>query len=130
MTAFITEQRTHYGIEPICEVLQIAPSTYYAALSRPPSARALRDEKLKEEICRIYETNCAVYGAKKVWRQLNREDVCVARCTVERLMRKLGLRGVVRGKTHKTTTSEAGAPRPADLVERDFAAQPALTWPT
>jgi transposase InsO family protein len=82
-----------------------------------------------EPICRIYETNFAVYGAHKVWRQLNREGICVARCTVERLMSKLGLRGVVRGKSFKTTISEAKAPRPADLVERDFAAErPNQRW--
>lgn len=129
MTAFITEHRTSYGVEPICAVLQIAPSTYYETLRRPPSARALRDETLEGEIRRAYETNFAVYGAHKVWRQLNREGIVVARCTVERLMRKLGLRGVMRGKTHKTTTSEAGAPRPSDLVERDFAAtRPNQLW--
>lgn len=120
MTAFIDCQREHFGVEPICEVLPIAPSTYYAAKARPPSARSLRDQQLKAEIKRVYEENYAVYGARKVWRQLRREGFLVARCTVERLMRELGLQGVVRGKSWSTTLPDEGAPRPADLVERNF----------
>jgi putative transposase len=77
--------------------LPIAPSTYYAAISRPPSARALRDEALKPKITRVYHANYSVYGPRRVWRQLKREGITVARCTVERLMRSLGLKGVVRG---------------------------------
>jgi putative transposase len=89
---------------------------------RPPSARALRDERLRQEVRRIYDANYRVYGARKVWRQLRREGFPVARCTVERLMRREGLQGAVRGKKHWTTVSDPQASRPADLVERDFAA--------
>ena len=129
MTAFIDERRSVYGVEPICAVLPIAPSTYYAAHSRPPSRRALRDESLTTEIERVYDANYRVYGAHKVWRQLNREGFCVARCTVERLMRTAGLRGAVRGKRIFTTISDPQGPRPADLVERDFSAQaPNRLW--
>ncbi len=99
MTAFIDEHKEKFGVEPMCAVLPIALSTYYAAISRPPSARNLRDEALKPEITRVYQANYSVYGPRKVWRQLRREGITVARCTVERLMRALGLKGVVRGKT-------------------------------
>jgi putative transposase len=110
-------------------VLPIAPSSYYDAKRRPPSARALRDEELKVDIRRVHEENFGVYGARKVWRQLHREGVAVARCTVARLMRELGLQGVRRGKPHKTTTPDAAADRPADLVERDFSAsRPNQLW--
>jgi putative transposase len=129
MIAYIEEFKHRYGVEPICRLLPIAPSTYYARKQRPPSARAVRDAKLKAEIRRAYDDNFGVYGARKVWRQLHREGIPVARCTVERLMGELGLRGVVRGKTHRTTTPDAAAPRPADLVDRDFAAQrPNRLW--
>jgi putative transposase len=111
-----------WGVEPICRVLQVAPSTYFAAKSRAPSLRARRDEELKTHIARVHAEHYGVYGADKVWAQLNREHVRVARCTVERLMRQLGLRGVVRGKTPRTTLGDKTAPRPADLVERHFAA--------
>jgi putative transposase len=120
MTAFIAEHKEKFGVEPMCEVLPIAPSTYYAAVSRPPSARALRDGALKPEIIRVYADNQSVYGAPKVWRQLTRESFTVARCTVERLMRALGLKGEVRGKTPKTTFPDLLAPRPFDLVDRNF----------
>jgi putative transposase len=122
MTAFISEHKGKFGVEPMCEVLPIAPATYYAAMSRPPSARALCDQKLSEEIKRVFRANYEVYGARKVWKQLRREGMYVARCTVERLMRKLGLRGVVRGKAWKTTFPDLSAPRPFDLVDRDFTA--------
>jgi transposase InsO family protein len=102
-------------------VLQFAPSTYYAAKSRPLSERALRDRALVPEVRRVFEENYAVYGADKVWTQLNREGIPIARCTVERLMRAEGLRGAVRGKTW-TRTTFPGADRPADLVDREFAA--------
>jgi putative transposase len=102
-------------------VLQFAPSTYYAAKSRPPSERALRDQALVPKVRRVFEENYAVYGADKVWAQLNREGIPIARCTVERLMRAEGLRGAVRGKTW-TRTTFPGADRPADLVDREFAA--------
>jgi putative transposase len=120
---FITEHRSRWGVEPICRVLQIAPSSYYAAISRPPSARRRRDEALQVDIRRVWEAHRCLYGADKVWAQLNREGLRVARCTVERLMRTLGLRGVVRGKTHvRTTVSDEASSRPLDLVARQFRA--------
>ena len=124
MTRFIDDHKEEFGVEPMCEVLPIAPSTYYAAISRPPSARALSDQELETEIKRIYDANYSVYGVRKVWRQLRREGSPVARCTVARLMRKLGLRGVIRGKTWKTTKPDASAQRPADLVDRQFTVKP------
>jgi len=129
VSPFIKDSRNRFGVEPICEVLQVAPSTYYARLTRPPSARALRDEELKAEIKRVYQANYSVYGARKVWRQLNREGIAAARCTVERLMRQMSLRGVVRGKTRRTTVPDTAAPRPTDLVERRFtASRPNQLW--
>src|SRR5215211_7853486 len=129
MIAYIDQHKHRYGVEPICRVLPIAPSTYYDATRRPASARALRDQELKAEIGRVHGEHFGVYGARKVWRQLHREGIRVARCTVERLMRELGLRGAVRGKTRRTTTPDATATRPADLVERDFsAARPNQLW--
>jgi putative transposase len=119
---FIEEHRERWGVEPICRVLQFAPATYYAARTRPASARELWDRELKPEIQRIWNENFRVYGADKVWAQLRREGYRVARCTVERLMRDLGLRGVVRGKTPRTTLVEDGATRPVDLVDRHFVA--------
>ena len=107
----------------------MTPSTYYAARSRPASPRTSRDEQLAGEIRRVYGQNYRVYGARKVWRQLNREGLPVARCTVERLMRKEGLQGAVRGKQWRTTISDPQAPRPADLVCRDFSAEaPNRLW--
>jgi putative transposase len=103
-------------------VLQVAPSTYYAASSRPPSARALRDTQLKGEIARVYKANFSVYGARKLWRQLHREGIAVGRDRVARLMRELGIAGVVRGKTKRTTVPAEAEQRPADLVERNFTA--------
>jgi len=129
MIAYIDRNRHRYGVEPICQLLPIAPSTYYAAHRRPASARAVRDAKLKGEIARVHAEHFGVYGARKVWRQLHREGICVARCTVERLMSELGLEGVRRGKPHKTTTADTTAARPADLVERDFSAtRPNQLW--
>jgi putative transposase len=127
---FIDENKWRWGVEPICRVLQFAPATYYAAATRPPSARRIRDHTLKEAIKRIWTEHLGVYGADKVWAQLKREGVRVARCTVERLMRALGLRGVVRGKTRvRTTFSDDTAARPADLVKRQFrAAAPNALW--
>lgn len=120
---FIDTNKLRWGIEPICRVLKVAPATYYAAASRPPSARAVRDRTLKEAITRVWQEHRGVYGADKVWAQLHREGVAVARCTVERLMRVLGLRGVVRGKASvRTTLGDAAAVRPADLVQRQFRA--------
>jgi putative transposase len=128
MITYIDRHKDRYGVEPICRVLPIAPSTYHAARRWPPSARRRRDEQLKIEIRRVHAEHFGVYGARKVWRQLHREGITAARCTVERLMGELGLEGVRRGKTYKTTTPDAAA-RPADLVERDFSAQqPNQLW--
>jgi transposase InsO family protein len=119
---FIESRRDRWGVEPICRVLQFAPATYYAARSRPPSARRLRDDALRPEIARVFHENRRVYGADKVWTQLNREEIPVARCTVERLMRAEGLRGVRRGRVWKTTIADDALLRPADLVDRKFTA--------
>ena len=103
--------------------MQIAPSTYYAAKNHTPSARELRDEELSEEITRVHTENLGVYGARKVWNELKREGTTVARCTVERLMRTAGLRGIPREKTRTTTRGDgAETPRPADKVNRQFVA--------
>jgi putative transposase len=128
--SFIAAHRAHWGVEPICRVLQVAPATYYAASTRPPSARQVHDAELQPAIQRVWTEHRGVYGADKVWAQLNREGISVARCTVERLMRALGLRGVVRGKRSVRTTfgDELGA-RPTDLVARQFrAAAPNRLW--
>jgi putative transposase len=129
MIAFVDGHKDRFGVEPICQVLPIAPSAYYAARRRPPSARSCRDQALKAEVRRVHAENFGVYGARKVWRQLHREGIAVARCTVERLMRELGLQGVRRGKARRTTTPDVAAPRPADLVDRNFAvARPNRLW--
>jgi transposase InsO family protein len=135
MVAFIDDHKAEYGVEPICRVLPIAPSTYYACKAievdpRRASRRAQRDALLKPEIWRVFKQNFGVYGARKVWIQLNREGTPVARCTVERLMREMGLQGAVRGRTFKVTTHAAeGIERPQDLVERDFtASRPNELW--
>jgi len=135
MVRFIDDHRVEYGVEPICEVLPIAPSTYYQrkACEADPSrrsVRAQRDEWLKVEIWRVWDGNLSVYGAEKVWKQLNRERIQVARCTVERLMGNLGLQGAVRGRSFKTTTvSDGPAARPLDRVDRDFTAErPNQLW--
>ena len=125
MIAFIDDHRRAYGVEPICEVLPIAPSTYHthAARRADPSrlpARAKRDAGLMPEIARVFEENFQVYGVRKVWRQLRREGREVARCTVGRLMRTMGLQGVVRGKPVRTTISDKAAPCPLDHVNRQF----------
>jgi putative transposase len=131
MTAFIDEHRSMFGVEPICRVLQIAPSTYYAVCERRrrPASRTLRDRALLAEIQRVHEASSGLYGARKVWWQLNGEGVQAARCTVERLMRRAGLAGVVRGKARRTTIPAEQADRPRDLVERDFTASaPNRLW--
>jgi putative transposase len=120
--AYIDAHRARFGVEPICRTLQFAPRTYYAAKHRPASARAVRDAELRPEIVRVHRDNFGVYGAPKVWAQLNREGHQVARCTVERLMRELGLRGAVRGKPKRTTITDDAADRPRDLVDRQFVA--------
>jgi transposase InsO family protein len=135
MVSFIDAHREAHGVESICRQLSIAPSTYYEIKARqadpsrlPP--RAKRDAELEPEIRRVYEENFRVYGAEKVWRQLKREHWNVARCTVERLMTRLGLQGVVRGgKKYRTTIPDSAADRPADLVNRQFtAARPNQLW--
>ncbi len=134
MVEFIDQERKSYGVEPICKVLPIAPSTYYRCkqLAAHPDQRcdrAKRDEELKPEITRVYEENLQVYGARKVWKQLNREDIAVARCTVERLMGDMGLEGVRRGKPCRTTIPDELADKPLDLVNRDFSAErPNQLW--
>jgi transposase InsO family protein len=129
MVSFIDDHRAEHGVEPICKVLPIAPSTYHdhKVRQRDPerrSARAKRDDRLCVDIQRVWDENLQVYGARKVWRQLNREAIPVARCTVERLMKCLGLAGAVRGQRCRTTVSDPAADRPLDLVERDFTASP------
>jgi len=134
MVSFIDDHREEYGVEPICAAVPIAPSTYYEDKAReadperaPPRVR--RDAALRGEIRRVWDENFQVYGARKVWRQLNREGIAVARCTVARLMRELGLRGVVRGRRIKTTIGSEELPRPADLVNRDFeVTRPNTLW--
>jgi putative transposase len=127
--AYIDAHRAKFGVEPICRVLQFAPRTYWAAKARPVSARHVRDEVLKPEIVRVHAENFGVYGADKVWAQLNREGHRVARCTIERLMRDLGLHGAVRGKKHRTTITDDLATRPRDLVDRTFTASaPNRLW--
>ena len=134
MIAFIDDHRGAYGVEPICRVLPIAPSTYHAhaAQRADPArlpARAKRDAALVAEIRRVYEANFCVYGVRKIWRQLDREGIPVARCTVARLMRAMGLKGVVRGKTVRTTIPDPAAACPLDRVNRQFkAACPNRLW--
>jgi transposase InsO family protein len=134
MIAFVDDHREAYGVEPICKVIEIAPSTYHAhaAARRDPqkrSARAKRDEAQKQQIRRVYDENFGVYGARKVWRQLKREGVEVARCTVERLMGDMGIQGAVRGRRVRTTVSDEAAACPLDRVNRDFhAPAPNRLW--
>jgi putative transposase len=130
VNAYIDAHKDRFGVEPICRILQVAPSSYYAARARPPSVRALRDAELKVEIQRVYKANFEVYGAEKVWRQLGREGIQVGRDRVARLMGALGIRGVVRGKPKRTTIpADQAAERPADLVNRAFtAAAPNRLW--
>ena len=137
---FIDEHRhdvidgREFGVEPICRVLSehgcpIAPSTYYAAKSRPTCDRVLRDAEFLAQIRRVHADNYGVYGARKVWHQLHREGIVVARCTVERLMKAAGLHGAVRGARTRTTRPDSAAARPEDLVERQFSAQrPNQLW--
>jgi putative transposase len=129
MTRFIDNHKDRFGVEPTCRVLQTAPSTYYAARRRPLSARRVRDEALKVKIRHVHAEHFGVYGARKLWRQLRREGIPVARCTVERLMRELGLSGAMRGKTKRTTVSDDTTERPVDRVERNFrASAPNRLW--
>lgn len=134
MVNFIDHYREDFGVEPICKLLPIAPSTYhrFKTLEKQPerrSARAQRDEQLLVNIQRIWEQSHRNYGARKVWKQLNRETIPVARCTVERLMKQLGIEGVRRGKRCKTTRPDETAFKPLDLVQRKFTAnQPNQLW--
>ena len=126
---FIGAHRERWGVEPICTALQVAPSTYYAVVSRRPSARQVSDEWLKTEIARVHRDNFGVYGIEKVWRQLKREGIKVGRDRVARLMDDLALSGAVRGKKKRTTFPAEVSPRAADLVERNFtAAAPNRLW--
>jgi transposase InsO family protein len=135
MVRFIDQHRDTYGVEPICAVLPIAPSTYFLRTVQQQdatkrSARARRDAELRTEIQRVWDEHEQVYGPRKVWRQLRREKIQAARCTVERLMHEMGLRGTVRGRAWKVTTqSDPAATRPADLVDRQFVAtRPNQLW--
>ncbi|WP_431685968.1 IS3 family transposase [Hahella sp. NBU794] len=134
MVKFIDQEREAHGVESICKVLPMAPSTYYrqkhlAANPELRCDRAKRDEELKPEITRVHEENLQVYGARKLWKQLNREDITVARCTVARLMGEMGLAGVRRGKSCRTTIPDELADKPLDLVNRNFCAErPNQLW--
>jgi hypothetical protein len=134
MIAFIDDHREAHGVEPICKVLPIAPSTYHDHVAKriDPSrlsARAKRDEELRVEVRRVFEENFRVYGVRKVWRQLQREGFDVARCTVARLMKAMGLEGIIRGKPIRTTVSDKAAPCPRDHVNRQFhAPKPNMLW--
>jgi putative transposase len=134
MVAFIDEHRSSKGVESICATLPIAPSTYYEqkAQSDDPERRSPRrksDSALREQITRVWEANLSVYGSRKVWRQLRRDGYQIARCTVERLMRQMGLHGVVRGRTKRTTVAADRDQRPLDLVRRVFqAVRPNQLW--
>ena len=132
--SFIDAHREAYGVEPICAELPMAPSTYYESTAReagraPLPVRTRRDAELRTEIERVWEENFGVYGVRKVWRQLNREGLTAARCTVARLMGEMGLRGVVRGRRSKTTMGANELARPADRVNRVFeASRPNALW--
>jgi transposase InsO family protein len=134
MIAFIDEHRDAYGVEPICRVLPIAPSSYHERIAQRRdvsrlSARAQRDEALKPEVKRVFAENFGGYGVRKVWRQMKREGFDIARCSVARLMRDLGLQGVIRGKPVRTTISDKAAPCPLDHVNRQFhAPAPNRLW--
>jgi len=134
MLSFVDENRAEHGVEPICQQLPIAPSTYYnhkARIADPGRLpkRMKRDRQLEFEIRRVYDTNFGVYGARKVWRQMTKEGIKVARCTVERLMKRLGLHGVRRGAKRRTTLTDAAQQRPLDLVNREFTAtRPNQLW--
>jgi putative transposase len=131
MTRYIDQHRDRFGVEPICRVLQVAPSSYYAARSRQPSARASSDAELGPKVLKVFNDNYRVYGARKIWRQLHREGMGVGRDRVARLMRKLGIAGVVRGKPRRTTVPDPAAARAPDLVQRRFTAtRPNQLWVT
>jgi len=122
MTRYIDVHRDRFGVEPICQTLQVAPSTYYAVKTRRPASRRVRDAELKREVSRVHRDNFGVYGVEKIWRQLLREGISVGRDRVARLMRDLGLARAVRGKKARTTVPGDIGARPADLVDRAFSA--------
>jgi putative transposase len=129
MTRYIDTHRDRFGVEPICRALQVAPSSYYAARRRPPSARAVRDAQLAPRIQQVFDDNYQVYGVRKLWKQLCRDGELVGRDRVARLMRTLGIAGVVRGKPRRTTIGDPAAVRPPDLVNRQFTAtRPNQLW--
>jgi len=134
MVAFIDRHRDQYGVEAICALLPMAPSSYYEYKARQIDASRLparthRERQLEGEIHRVWQENFQVYGVRKMWRQLNREAIAVARCTVARLMARMGLRGVVRGRQFRTTVADAALARPEDRVQRNFAAErPDALW--
>jgi putative transposase len=134
MIAFIDAHREVYDVEPICRMLPITPSTYHEHTARRADPdrlplRAKRDAALCPDICRVWEENFQVYGVRKVWRQLRREGIKIARCTTARLMKQMGLAGVIRGKPVKTTISNPAAPCPRDKVNRQFRApRPNMLW--
>ena len=129
MVSFIDENREEFGVEPICAQLPIAPSTYYGAKSRPPSARARRDATLVPQLVALWRANYSVYGAHKLWRAARRAGIDVGRDQVARLMRLAGIEGIRRRRRVRTTRPTEGAVRPADLVERDFSAtRPNRLW--
>ena len=134
MVKFIDDHRGAHGVEPICEMLPIAPATYYEHLAKRAnparlSDRAKRDEALRPEIQRVFDANWQVYGVRKVWRQLRREGFDVARCTVARLMKSMGIQGIIRGKPQKTTIPDKKLPCPLDKVNRQFRVPaPNLLW--
>ena len=134
MIAFIDDHRDTHGIEPICKILPIAPATYYDHLAKRAdparlSDRARRDEALRPHIQRVFDANWQVYGVRKVWRQLRREGFDVARCTVARLMKRMGIQGIIRGKPQKTTIPDKKLPCPLDKVNRQFRVPaPNMLW--
>jgi putative transposase len=134
MIRFIEDHRADHGVEPICRVLPIAPATFYDHLAKRSdpsrlSARAQRDGELKPEIERVFEDNLSVYGVRKVWHQMRREGFDIARCTVARLMKDIGIEGVIRGKKPRTTIPDKALPCPLDRVNRQFhAPAPNVLW--
>ncbi|GLS81466.1 transposase [Paracoccus marinus] len=134
MVGFIDDHRGEHGVEPICDVLPIAPSTYYDHLAKRSdqarrSDRARRDDELRPEIKRVFEDNWSVFGVRKVWHQLRREEFDVARCTVGRLMKDMGIQGIIRGKPHRTTIPDKKQPFPMDKVNRQFRVPaPNMLW--
>ena len=134
MIAFIDDHRDKHGVEPICEVLPIAPATFYDHLAKRAdpsrlSDRSKRDAELRPQIQRVFDANWQVYGVRKIWRQLRREGFDVARCTVARLMKAMNIQGIIRGKPQKTTIPDKKLPCPLDKVNRQFRVPaPNMLW--